>query len=167
MKLSDKIAFDSAALLIMHLKKSRPFLELALVNFEIIIPQPSVYEYLLMKGLIGGNVRAEMEILKEIYHIVPTSDEIMVKSAQIHHLLLKKGIQMNTNDIITGVTAIEENALLVTDDPERYRPLLKYGLNLISLERFFKELGQLAKDLSSEKAQPKFLENAKFEGMSK
>ncbi|MDV3103628.1 type II toxin-antitoxin system VapC family toxin [Thermococcus waiotapuensis] len=148
MKMPKRILFDSSALLRMHTKRNKDLLELALMKFEILVPQLSVYEYLFAKAFLGKNPDHVMAVLKELYHIVPLDDEIIIKSAIITKNLLKSRTKRATGDILVGVTAIVKNALLITDNPELYDPLKKYGLDVISTEKFIGELEQLFSGLS-------------------
>lgn len=153
MRIPKRIMFDSSALLRMHTKRNKSLLEFTLLKFEILISQISVYEYLLAKTFLGRNPEHEIAILKEIYHIVPLDDEILTKSATIMKNLLKSRKKMATTDVFVGVTAIVENCLLITDNPEHYKPLMKYGLDVISTEKFIEELNLLAVGLSKENSQ--------------
>ncbi|ASJ00652.1 type II toxin-antitoxin system VapC family toxin [Thermococcus gorgonarius] len=153
MKMPKRIIFDSSALLRMHTKRNKDLLELALMRFEILVPQISVYEYLFTKVFLGKNPDHVMAVLKELYHIVPLDDEIIVKGAIITKNLLKSRTKMLTTDILVGVTAIVKNALLITDSPEQYKPLKKYGLDVISTEKFIGELEQVALGLSKDSSE--------------
>jgi len=150
MRIPKRIMFDSYSLLRMHMKRNKSLLELTLLNFEVLVPQISIYEYLVTKAFLGKNPDHEMALLKEIYHIIPLEDEVITKSAVIMKSLLKNRKKIPTIDVFVGVTAIVKNALLITDDPGRYKPLEKYGLDVISIEKFTEELNLLAVGLSGE-----------------
>ncbi|MBC7108892.1 VapC toxin family PIN domain ribonuclease [Pyrococcus woesei] len=161
MKMPKRIMFDSSSLLIMHMKRNKSLLELTLLNFEVLVPQISIYEYLVTKAFLGKNLDHEMALLKEIYQIIPLEDEVLTKSAVIMKNLMKNREKISTIDVLVGVAAIVKNALLITDDPSRYKPLTKYGLDVISIEKFAEELNLLAIRLSKKDSVAKVIENQK------
>ncbi|ACS89388.1 predicted nucleic acid-binding protein, containing PIN domain [Thermococcus sibiricus MM 739] len=120
-----------------------------------------MYEYLLAKAFLGKSPEYEMGLLKEIYSIVPLEDEIIVKAALITNKLLKNRQKMPSSEILVGVTAILKDGLLITEHPEAYNPLRKYGLDVISTEKFIEELNELIVKFSEETSRANVKEPAR------
>ncbi len=146
MAFPDSISFDALALVKMHTASRRRLLEVTLAKFNVSISIVAVYRYLVSKAYINRNVETEMKVLKEIYEIIPLSEDIIINAANIEAKLLKKGIRMDMDDLLTGVSAITTRTLLVTADPGRYRHLLEFGLDVVDLEKFLREVERIVEE---------------------
>ncbi|ASI98673.1 type II toxin-antitoxin system VapC family toxin [Thermococcus celer] len=151
MVVSEKIMFDSSVLLKIHTKKNSPLLEMVLLKFEPLVSEITLYEYLSTKAALGKDPYKQLLILKEMYQILPLDEKIIVKASVITGKLLRKRVKLHTNDVLVGVTAIVHDALLVVDEPGRYKPLRKYGLDLIDFNSFAREMEHLAEDFTESK----------------
>ncbi|WP_297462377.1 type II toxin-antitoxin system VapC family toxin [Thermococcus sp.] len=145
MPLPPDITFDSRALLKMHTASRKRQLEITLAKFNVSISVITLYRYLSVRAYLKKNVENELEILRDIYQVVPLDDGILVKGAMIEASLLKKGLMLDLEDILTAATAIQTRSLLVTDEPGKYAPLRQFGLDTIHLDRFLKELEIMVK----------------------
>lgn len=145
MPLPPDITMDSITLLKMHTAKRKRLLEITLAKFNVSLSVITVYRYLSAKAYLRRNVEKELEVLKDIYNIVPLDDKIIAKGAQIEGQLLQRGLMLDLEDILTASTAIVTNSLLVTDNPKRYEPLRQYGLDTMPLEKFLHELERMVK----------------------
>ncbi|CAI1492592.1 Ribonuclease VapC4 [Thermococcus nautili] len=145
MPLPPDITFDSITLLKMHTAKRKRQLEITLAKFNVSLSIITVYRYLSAKAYLKRNVERELEVLKDIYNIVPLDDRIIAKGAQIEGQLLQRGLMLDLEDILTASTAIVTNSLLVTDNPKRYEPIRQFGLDTMPLEKFLGELERIVK----------------------
>lgn len=145
MPLPPDITFDALTMVKMHTASRRRQLEITLAKFNVSISVITLYQYLSAKAYLKRSVENELEVLKEIYTVVPLTDEILLKGARIEASLLRKGIVMDVEDILVAATSITQGTLLVTDDPRRYEPLRKFGLDTMPLESFLRELERIAK----------------------
>jgi predicted nucleic acid-binding protein len=145
MPLPAEITFDSRTLLKMHTASRKRQLEITLAKFNVSLSVITLYRYLSVRAYLKKNVERELEILKDIYTVVPLGDEILVKAAQIEAHLLQKGRMLDLEDVLTAATAICTGSLLVTDDPKRYEVLRQFGLDTMPLEKFLKELEVMVK----------------------
>lgn len=143
MTLPDSILFDATALIKMHTASRRRLLEVTLAKFNVFVPIISVYKYLVSKAYINRNVEDEFRILNEIYTILPLTEEIVLHGAKIEAKLLKKGLRLDVDDILTGTFAIKHRMLLVTADPDRYRALTEFGLDVMELDHFLREVERI------------------------
>jgi predicted nucleic acid-binding protein len=146
MTLPDSISFDAFSLVRMHSAKRRRLLEVTLAKFDVSVPSIAVYRYLLSKAYVGKNVETEMEILKDIYNILPFDEKVMITASKLEAKLMKKGLKMELADIITGVTSILNRSLLVSADPSRYTPLTEFGLDVMDLEKFLREVERIIEE---------------------
>ncbi|ASJ09171.1 ribonuclease [Thermococcus siculi] len=137
------ITFDSKALLKMHTASRKRQLEITLARFNVSLSIVTVYRYLSVRAYLKKNVERELEILRDIYTIVPLEDAIVTKGAKIEAHLLKAGKMLDLEDILTAATAIYTGSLLVTDEPEKYEPIRKFGLDTMHLDRFLNELERM------------------------
>ncbi|RLF92265.1 VapC toxin family PIN domain ribonuclease [Thermococci archaeon] len=140
MPLPPEITFDSAALLKMHSKSRKRLLEITLAKFNVNISIITIYRYLTARAYLKKNIELEFDILKDIYTIIPLTEDIIIKAAQIEANLLRKGIIMDIEDILTAATAIQTGSLLIADDAKRYDPIRRFGLDTMPLEKFIKEV---------------------------
>ncbi|NJE10269.1 type II toxin-antitoxin system VapC family toxin [Thermococcus sp. MAR1] len=140
MPLPEDITFDSITLLRMHTAKRKRQLEITLAKFNVSLSIITVYRYLSAKAYLKRNVEGELEVLRDIYTVIPLNDEIIVKAAQIEAHLLQKRKMLDLEDVLTAATAIWSNSLLVTDDPKRYEVMRQFGLDTMPLEKFLREL---------------------------
>ncbi|ASJ05576.1 MULTISPECIES: type II toxin-antitoxin system VapC family toxin [Thermococcus] len=145
MPLPAEITFDSRTLLKMHTASRKRQLEITLAKFNVSLSVITLYRYLSVRAYLKKNVERELEVLKDIYTVVPLGDEILVKAAQIEAHLLQKGRMLDLEDVLTAATAICTGSLLVTDDPKRYEVLRQFGLDTMPLEKFLKELEVMVK----------------------
>ena len=145
MPLPPDITFDSITLLKMHTAKRKRQLEITLAKFNVSLSIITVYRYLSAKAYLKRNVERELEILKDIYNIVPLDDRIIAKGAQIEGQLLQRGVMLDLEDVLTASTAIVTNSLLITDNPKRYEPMRQFGLDTMPLEKFLGELERIVK----------------------
>ncbi|QDA31481.1 type II toxin-antitoxin system VapC family toxin [Thermococcus indicus] len=145
MPLPDDITFDSITLLKMHTAKRKRQLEITLAKFNVSISIITAYRYLSARAYLRRNVEKELEVLRDIYTIVPLEDSIVARAARIEASLLGKGQMLDLEDVLTAATAIETGSLLVTDDPGRYEAMRQYGLDTMSLDRFLRELERIVK----------------------
>jgi len=145
MPLPPDITFDSITLLKMHTAKMKRQLEITLAKFNVSLSIITVYRYLSAKAYLKRNVERELEILKDIYNIVPLDDRIIAKGAQIEGQLLQRGVMLDLEDVLTASTAIVTNSLLITDNPKRYEPMRQFGLDTMPLEKFLGELERIVK----------------------
>ncbi|NJE54459.1 type II toxin-antitoxin system VapC family toxin [Thermococcus sp. 21S9] len=145
MPLPPDITFDSITLLKMHTARRKRQLEITLAKFNVSLSIITVYRYLSAKAYLKRNVERELEILKDIYNIVPLDDRIIAKGAQIEGQLLQRGVMLDLEDVLTASTAIVTNSLLVTDNPKRYEPMRQFGLDTMPLEKFLGELERIVK----------------------
>ncbi|WP_099209470.1 type II toxin-antitoxin system VapC family toxin [Thermococcus henrietii] len=145
MPLPPDITFDSITLLKMHTAKRKRQLEITLAKFNVSLSIITVYRYLSAKAYLKRSVERELEILKDIYNIVPLDDRIIAKGAQIEGQLLQRGVMLDLEDVLTASTAIVTNSLLITDNPKRYEPMRQFGLDTMPLEKFLGELERIVK----------------------
>ncbi|NJE49558.1 type II toxin-antitoxin system VapC family toxin [Thermococcus sp. 9N3] len=145
MPLPPDITFDSITLLKMHTAKRKRQLEITLAKFNVSLSIITVYRYLSAKAYLKRNVERELEVLKDIYNIVPLDDRIIAKGAQIEGQLLQRGLMLDLEDVLTASTAICTNSLLITDNPKRYEPMRQFGLDTMPLEKFLGELERIVK----------------------
>ncbi len=145
MPLPQDITSDALTMVKMHTASRRRQLEITLAKFNVSISVITLYQYLSAKAYLKRSVENELEVLKEIYTVVPLTDEILLKGAMIEASLLREGIMMDVEDILVAATSITQGTLLVTDDPRRYEPLRKFGLDTMPLESFLRELERIAK----------------------
>lgn len=145
MPLPPDITFDSITLLKMHTAKRKRQLEITLAKFNVSLSIITVYRYLSAKAYLRRNVERELDILKDLYTIIPLRDDVVTKGAQIEGQLLQRGIMLDLEDILTAATAIVTNSLLVTDSPKRYEPVRQFGLDTMPLEKFLGELERIVK----------------------
>ncbi|GAB6136506.1 VapC toxin family PIN domain ribonuclease [Thermococcus prieurii] len=145
MPLPPDITFDSITLLKMHTARRKRQLEITLAKFNVSLSIITVYRYLSAKAYLKRNVERELEILKDIYNVVPLDDRIIAKGAQIEGQLLQRGVMLDLEDVLTASTAIVTNSLLVTDNPKRYEPMRQFGLDTMPLEKFLGELERIVK----------------------
>jgi predicted nucleic acid-binding protein len=129
----------------MHTAKRKRQLEITLAKFNVSLSIITVYRYLSAKAYLKRNVERELEILKDIYNIVPLDDRIIAKGAQIEGQLLQRGVMLDLEDVLTASTAIVTNSLLITDNPKRYEPMRQFGLDTMPLEKFLGELERIVK----------------------
>lgn len=148
-KMPKNVSFDALTLVQMHQKKNKRLLELSLAKLNVSVSLVSVYKYLVGRAYLKKDITKDWEVLKEIYHIIPVDDEILIKSAQIDARLLRKGISLDFEDIIIGVTSILNDSVLITPDCKKYDPLRPYGLDIIPFEKFIRELEMLVEELST------------------
>ncbi len=139
------ITFDSRALLKMHTTSRKRQLEITLAKFNVSISVITLYRYLSVRAYLKKSVERELQVLKDIYTIVPLNDEIVAKGAMIEAHLLKKGKMLDLEDILTATTAIHTGSLLITDKPEKYEPIRQFGLDTMHLDKFLKELEIMVK----------------------
>ncbi|WP_297470975.1 type II toxin-antitoxin system VapC family toxin [Thermococcus sp.] len=145
MPLPPDITFDSITLLKMHTAKRKRQLEITLAKFNVSLSVITVYRYLSAKAYLKKNVERELEILEDIYNIVPLDDRIIAKGAKIEGQLLQRGLMLDLEDILTASTAIVTNSLLITDNPKRYEPIRQFGLDTMPLDKFLNELERIVK----------------------
>ncbi|WP_297477659.1 type II toxin-antitoxin system VapC family toxin [Thermococcus sp.] len=139
------ITFDSVTLLKMHTASRKRQLEITLAKFNVSISVMTLYHYLAVRAYLKRDVEGELKLLRDIYIIVPLSDEILTKAARIEAHLLRKGVILDSEDVLTAATAIHTGSLLVTDDPKRYEPIRKFGLDTMPLDAFLGELEKIVK----------------------
>ncbi|GAB6102304.1 type II toxin-antitoxin system VapC family toxin [Thermococcus atlanticus] len=140
MPLPEDITFDSITLLKMHTAKRKRQLEITLAKFNVSLSIITVYRYLSAKAYLKRNVEGELEVLRDIYTVIPLNDEIIVKASKIEASLLQKGKMLDLEDILTAATAIWSNSLLITENPKRYEAIRQFGLDTMPLEKFLREL---------------------------
>jgi len=145
-RLPERVSFDPEAFVEINRKRNRDFLEFLLAEFQVTVSFFTVHPYLLGKAYLGRDLESEVRALNEAYTIVYPTKELLMRAIEIEARLIKRGIFLSFDDIVIGVTAIENNALLVSSDPSRYKPLEKYGLNVMGLSSFFDELRELARE---------------------
>ncbi|EEB74895.1 type II toxin-antitoxin system VapC family toxin [Thermococcus sp. AM4] len=143
MPLPQEITFDSIALLKMHTANRKRQLEITLAKFTVYVPVLSLYNYLAAKAYLKRNVERELGLLKEIYNVVPLSDEIIVRASKIEGYLLQRGLVVDPEDVLAASTAITTNSLLVTESPERYEHMRQFGLDVMPLEKFLREMERI------------------------
>ncbi|ASJ03389.1 ribonuclease [Thermococcus profundus] len=146
MTLPDSILFDATSMIKMHTASRRRLLEVTLAKFNVFVPVISIYKYLVSKAYINRKIENEFKVLKEIYSVLPLTDDIVIHGAKIEAKLLKKGLRLEVDDILTGTFAIKHRMLLVTADPERYKALTEFGLDLMDLDRFLKEVERMVEE---------------------
>ena len=144
--LPQDVTFDSLALLEMHRASRRRALEVTLARFNVSVSVISMYRYLSAKAYLKRNVERELEVLKDLYITLPLDDEVLSKAAMTEAKLLRKGIMMDLEEVLAGTSAIVHRTLLVTPDVERYKPLVEYGLDVMSLGKFLKEVERMVKE---------------------
>ncbi|CAB50448.1 type II toxin-antitoxin system VapC family toxin [Pyrococcus abyssi] len=140
MPLPPDITFDSVTLLKMHSEKNKRLLEITLAKFTVYLSMLTVQRYLTARAYLKRNVELEFEVLKDIYNIVPVSEEIILRASKIEANLIRKGVFLDLEDIITAVTAIETGSLLITDEPKKYEPIRRFGLDTMPLDKFLREV---------------------------
>ncbi|AFK22150.1 type II toxin-antitoxin system VapC family toxin [Pyrococcus sp. ST04] len=140
MPLPPDITFDSSALLKMHSKSRKRLLEITLAKFTVNLSIITLYRYLTARAYLKKNIELEFEVLKDIYTVIPLNEEIIIKASQIEANLLRKGIMLDMEDVLTAATAIYTGSLLITDEPKRYEPIRRFGLDTMPLEKFTKEV---------------------------
>ena len=145
-RLPERVSFDPEAFVEINRKRNRDFLEFLLAEFQVVVSFFTVHPYLLGKAYLGKDLENEVRALGEAYTIVYPTKELLLRAIEIEARLIKRGIFLSFDDILIGVTAIENNALLVSSEPSRYKPLEKYGLNVMGLNSFFDELRELARE---------------------
>ncbi len=136
----------------MHRVSRRRALEVTLARFNVSVSVISIYRYLSAKAYLKRNVERELGILRDLYIVLPIDDELLSKAAMTEAKLLRKGIIMDIEEILAGMSAIMHRTLLVTPDVERYKPLVEYGLDVMALGRFLGEVERIVeKEVKSEK----------------
>jgi len=146
MTFPDSVSFDALALIKMHTASRRRLLEVTLAKFNVSVSTIAIYRYLVSKAYINKNVETELKILNDIYDVIPLSEDIILNTAKIEAKLLKKGIRMDIDDILIGVSAITTKNLLITTDPERYKPLVEFGLDVVDLDKFLREVERIVEE---------------------
>ncbi|ALV62445.1 hypothetical protein ADU37_CDS07460 [Thermococcus sp. 2319x1] len=146
MTLPDSILFDATSLIKMHTASRRRLLEVTLAKFNVFVPIISIYKYLVSKAYINRKIENEFKVLKEIYTILPLTEEIVLHGAKIEAKLLKKGLRLEVDDVLTGAFAIKHRMLLVTADQDRYKPLTEFGLDMMELDYFLKEVERMVEE---------------------
>uniref|UniRef100_UPI00006835D2 hypothetical protein n=1 Tax=Pyrococcus furiosus TaxID=2261 RepID=UPI00006835D2 len=134
------ITFDSLALIKMHSQSMKKILEITLAKFTVNLSIVTVYRYLTVRAYLKKNIELELDVLKDIYNIVPLNEEIAIKAAQIEADLMRKGMMPDIEDVLTAATAIYTKSLLITDDSKRYEPMRRFGLDTMPLDKFVKEV---------------------------
>lgn len=145
-RLPKRVVFDPPALIEINRRRNRDILEFILAEFEVFVPFPSLHAYFLGKAYLGQNVDEALSKFEEIYRTVYPDRELLIKLVSIEASLIKEGVFMSLEDLLTGVSAIMAEALLVSTEPERFKPLKKYGLDCVGLEKFFEEVSELARE---------------------
>ncbi|WP_430515250.1 type II toxin-antitoxin system VapC family toxin [Pyrococcus woesei] len=140
MPLPPDITFDSPALIKMHSQSMKRILEITLAKFTVNLSIVTVYRYLTVRAYLKKNIELELDVLKDIYNIVPLNEEIAIKAAQIEADLMRKGMMPDIEDVLTAATAIYTKSLLITDDSKRYEPMRRFGLDTMPLDKFVKEV---------------------------
>ncbi|AAL80479.1 VapC toxin family PIN domain ribonuclease [Pyrococcus furiosus DSM 3638] len=140
MPLPPDITFDSLALIKMHSQSMKKILEITLAKFTVNLSIVTVYRYLTVRAYLKKNIELELDVLKDIYNIVPLNEEIAIKAAQIEADLMRKGMMPDIEDVLTAATAIYTKSLLITDDSKRYEPMRRFGLDTMPLDKFVKEV---------------------------
>ncbi|WP_457751005.1 VapC toxin family PIN domain ribonuclease [Thermococcus sp.] len=146
MTFPDSVSLDALALIKMHTASRRRLLEVTLAKFNVSVSTIAIYRYLVSKAYINKNVETELKILNDIYDVIPLSEDIILNTAKIEAKLLKKGIRMDIDDILIGVSAITTKNLLITTDPERYKPLVEFGLDVVDLDKFLREVERIVEE---------------------
>ncbi len=146
--LPQRISFDPFSFLKITQRQNKDILEFLLAEFEIYISLPTLHSYLLAKAIRNMNISKELEDLKEIFRIVDTSNELLEKMAKIESVLVKDSIFVDFDNLMTAVSAIVTNSLLVVnnEDSKDYEPFIKYGLDFISYKKFLEEIEALAEE---------------------
>ncbi|WP_461864513.1 PIN domain-containing protein [Thermococcus sp.] len=146
--LPQKISFDPFSFLKITQRQNKDILEFLLAEFEIHISLPALHSYLLAKAIKGIDISEELEELKEIFKIVETSNELLEKMAKVESVLVKESIFVDFDELITAVSAIVTNSLLVVNDEDyrEYEPFIKYGLDFIGYKKFLEEIEALAEE---------------------
>ncbi|ASJ02216.1 hypothetical protein A3L09_02505 [Thermococcus profundus] len=145
-RLPKRVVFDPPALVEINRKRNRDILEFILAEFEVFVPFPSLHAYFLGKAYLGRNVEEDLSSFEEIYRTIYPDRDLLIKLVTVESSLIKEGVFMPLEDLLTGVSAIMVEGLLVSTEPERFKPLKKYGLDCVSLEKFFEEVSELAKE---------------------
>lgn len=145
-RLPERVSFDPVAFVEINRKRYRELLEFVLAEFQVIVSYLSIRPYLLGKAYLGKDVKEEFQALKEAYLVIPPTEELFLKAVEIEARLIKRGFRVSFEDLMVAVTAIQNDALLVAHDSSTYRPLEKYGLNVISLGTFFEEIREFARE---------------------
>jgi predicted nucleic acid-binding protein len=145
-RLPKRVVFDPPALIEINRRRNRDILEFVLAEFDVFVPFSSLHAYLLGKAYLGRDVEEDLSSFEEIYHTVYPDRELLVKLVTIEASLIKEGVFMSLEDLLTGVSTIVLDAFLVSTEPERFKPLKKYGLDCMGLEKFFEEVSELARE---------------------
>ncbi|MDK2869285.1 MAG: hypothetical protein PWP39_520 [Pyrococcus sp.] len=140
MPLPPDITFDSPALIKMHSQSMKRILEITVAKFTVNLSIVTVYRYLTARAYLKKNIEVELDVLKDIYNIVPLTRDIAIKAAQIEADLMRKGVIPDMEDVLTAATAIYTRSLLITDDLKRYEHMRRFGLDTMPLDKFVKEI---------------------------
>ena len=140
--LPEKIALDPISFLKLTRKQNKEILEFILAEFQVYLPVPAVSSYLITKIALGKDIEEELKILREVFNIVETSDDLMKKMAELGGALVQKGIAPNFSDLIVVASALLTESLLVVNDKhvKKYEIFSKYGLDFISYTKFLEEI---------------------------
>ncbi|MGC9104594.1 MAG: type II toxin-antitoxin system VapC family toxin [Candidatus Methanodesulfokora sp.] len=71
------------------------------------------------------------EELEKAFTVVPLSNDVLIKAAEISKGLKSSGEVIDERDLLIGATAIALNIPLKTRNRSHYERLVKYGLKLL------------------------------------
>ncbi|HDI31206.1 MAG TPA: type II toxin-antitoxin system VapC family toxin [Thermofilum sp.] len=136
-----ELIFDSTSLAILHSKSKETLLEFILARFEVYVSILSLYEFLSSVAYYkASDLEKLLANMEKIYHILYLDKRVILKASEIDSALVHAGIFLNQVDLLVASTAIVNNLLLVTNEPENFECIKKYGLFLISLDEFLEKI---------------------------
>ena len=145
-----ELMLDSTSLAVLHSKSKETLLEFILARFEVYVSILSLYEFLSSVAYYRAyDLKKLLLNIEKIYHILYPDKKVILKASEIDSALIHAGIFLNQIDLLVASTAIVNNLLLITNKPENFECIKKYGLFFISLNEFLEKikdyLGTLSK----------------------
>ncbi len=126
----EKVVVDTS-FLIELLDRGRKELSKYILENQVLIPFPVVYEYLYGYMRLNWDIEKAKKILDSLGDIVWPDQEQIMKTLEIDVELSSRGINIPEADLIIAATALKYQAPLLTFDKRHYTIFENLGLKVI------------------------------------
>lgn len=140
---------DSYALAYLYSLEEKDLLVLLLSKFKFHVSTLSLYEfltYIYFKIHDYTKISSIVNFLLKVHVVDEVNTDIAIKASMITSDLLKHRIPYEIIDVVNTAISLVKNIPILTDNPDRYKTYLKYGITAYSIEDFIVKFKKLLEE---------------------